>query len=161
MSGTPRDRNKVTILIVAWFALVMAAVLWGVPHIEQSLTAEAEAVLGNAQVDVLMSGRDATLIASGSAEDAEAARAQVEAINGVRVATVEIVESGLEEIIVNPDNEPRAADPVLVDPSITLRVDRDSFTLTGSVADEETSQGRHCRDNRWLRRKPRDRDHGG
>lgn len=120
--------------------LAIIAVLWGVPHIEQVLGEKADAALTDPSVDVVMSGREATLIASGSAEAAEAARAQVAAIRGIRRATVDVVPTAVDEITVTPDTSPPVVETILADPSIMVRAGRGTFTLTGSVADEETVQ---------------------
>ncbi len=136
MPRTPGSRNnQVPLLVSAWFVLAIVAVLWGVPHIEQSLAEEAEGALEGLPVNVIMSGREATLIAPALA--AEEARARVEGIGGVRRATVDLVDSALAEVTVNPDNEPQVVEPVLADPSLTLRSNRGSFTLTGSLADDD------------------------
>lgn len=120
--------------------LAILAVLWGVPHIERALGDEAEATLTNPSVDVVMSGRDATLIASGSAAAAEAARAEVAAIRGIRRATVDVVPAAVDEITVTPDTSPPVVEQILADPSLLLRTSRSTFTLTGSVANEATAQ---------------------
>ena len=135
-----RDQKMVTVLVALWFVVAIAAVLWGVPHIERSLTTEVEDALGDAPVDVRLSGRDATLIASGAPEAAEAARLTVASVKGVRQASVDVVASALDEVTVNPSLEPRIVEPVLDDPSVTVRSDRGAFTLSGSVANDETAQ---------------------
>ena len=135
-----RDRGKITILTILWFFLAIYGVLWGVPHVEEDLTERAEAALGEAAVDVRFSGRDATLVASGTAETAQQALATVLAVDGVRAASLDLVSSALEEVTVNPMTQELPSEPVLADPSLTLRTDRGSFALTGSVADEVTVQ---------------------
>lgn len=133
-------RADVAFLAILWFVLAAFAVLWGVPHIEADLTVKAEEALGDRAVDVRLSGRDATLIAAGSAESAETARLAVESVDGVRSVSVEGVTSALEQVTLNPITEQPPSEPVLADPSITLRVGRDAFVLSGSVADETTVQ---------------------
>ena len=135
-----RDRTKITLLMILWFSLAIFAVLWGVPRIEGDLTIRAEEALGESSVDVRLSGRDATLIASGSAESAEAARQAVLSVDGIRTASVDVVASALEEVIVNPSTERAPPEPELADPSITLRASRGTFSLIGSVVDEATVQ---------------------
>ena len=139
--STLRGRSQVTALVALWFALAIVTVLWGVPHIERALTAQAESVLGGLPVDVRMSGRDATLIATGPADAAEAARQIVESISGIRrVSALTVTASALDAVTVNPETQPRPAEPVLDDPSLIVRADRGTFTLSGSVADDETAQ---------------------
>ena len=58
----------------------------------------------------------------------------------MRQASVDVVASALDEVTVNPSLEPRIVEPVLDDPSVTVRSDRGAFTLSGSVANDETAQ---------------------
>ena len=135
-----RHRGKITILTILWFFLAIYGVLWGVPHIEDDLTSRTEHALGEASVDVRFSGRDATLVASGTTETAQQALSTVLSVDGVRAASLDLVSSALEEVTVNPMTETLPSEPVLADPSLTLRTDRGSFFLTGSVSDAVTVQ---------------------
>lgn len=134
------DRRTVTALIALWFLLVVFTVLYAVPRIEDQLAATATEALAETSVDVRVSGRDATLTAAASSGDVATAQATVRAIDGIRSVRVITFGSAPEDITVNPDTEERPVEPVLDDPSLKVTADRDSFTLTGSVATDETAQ---------------------
>ena len=160
--STPRGRSQVTALVALWFVLVIVTVLWGVPHIERALTDQAESVLGDLPVDVRMSGRDLTLIALGPVDVAEAARQIVESISGIRrVSGLTVTASALDAVTVNPETQPRPVEPVLDDPSLIVRADRGTFTLSGSVARRRDRPGADIRGHRRLRRGPGDRRGSG
>lgn len=123
--------RSVWMLLVAWLALTVAAVVWAVPHQEESLAERAGAALAGQAVGVEFRGRDAILVGQvESAADLDRAAATVRAVRGVRR-----VEVGGVSVAPPADDNPQ---PTTSPPEFDVRVVDGTVTLSGVVPDQAT-----------------------
>ena len=117
--------------LVAWIAVVVAAVVWAVPHEEQNLSERTRAALADQPVTVEFEGRDAVLSGQvADSADLDRAMATVREVRGVRR-----VDSAGVTIAVAP---PVTSIP-LAPPQVTVAVVEGKASLSGTVADQATA----------------------
>jgi OOP family OmpA-OmpF porin len=124
---------SIWLLLVVWVGITVAAVIWGIPHLEDHLGESGEAALGNQPVGVEFAGRDAQL--TGQVTDSseiDLAVARMRELRGVR----RVYTRG---IVTTPDATAAVPAVELVSPEVTLAFDDGVVTVSGTVPDRTTA----------------------
>ena len=137
MTGESKRRGPIPVsvwlLLLLWIAATVAAVIWGLPHIEEDLAGRGEAALVDQPVGAQFVGRDARL--SGQVADSaevDRAVATVRELRGVRRVTTGAID-------IDPDAAPSEPAVELDPPQLILFFDGKAMRISGTVPDRATA----------------------
>jgi len=119
-------------LLIVWVGITVAAVIWGIPHIEDDLGGRGEAALADQPVGVQFVGRDAQLTGQVAASsEIDRAVATMHELRGVRRIDPDGIAT-TPDAAVAPDVEP-------MPPDVTLVFDDGVVTVSGTMPDRTTA----------------------